>query len=387
MSKELIQALQDITDPIAAMRREVPEGSQLDGHMAVHMAGNPEWHKRRAQQALDALAARPVADAGAAVARVQWCNGTIANAVWLKGPLPNETLLYDRAAPSARVLSDEEILQLAAKNDIGWVENDKPVYPFKSSEDDAKPYIAFAHAILAASSAQPANAAPTYDDFLNAFDCEHYEGSTEELLKLGWDAGVRFIAASSAQQVQSGDAEKAIHWFACLDKCARLLDLPDDAPIPSGVVAAVEKLVQSGDGVARDAWISEPTGPGCYWCYDPRAGMGFPPGFVELHLTPSGQLAKFEFVQLSMGFTDNRLVPIGDYKWMWMKIDRPERACTSAPTSVAYSCAKAVPGSHYSACREFCGNTEFCFNSSAAITAAGTKEGADRATTQGTGDL
>jgi hypothetical protein len=38
------------------------------------------------------------------------------------------------------------------------------------------------------------------------------------------------------------DASKAVYWFDCLAKCARLLGLPDDEPVPSGVVAAVEKL-------------------------------------------------------------------------------------------------------------------------------------------------
>jgi hypothetical protein len=39
------------------------------------------------------------------------------------------------------------------------------------------------------------------------------------------------------------DASKAVYWFDMLAKCARLLDLPDDEPIPSGVLRAVEKLV------------------------------------------------------------------------------------------------------------------------------------------------
>jgi hypothetical protein len=39
------------------------------------------------------------------------------------------------------------------------------------------------------------------------------------------------------------DASKGYYWFSVLLKCARLLDLPDDEPIPSGVLAAVEKLI------------------------------------------------------------------------------------------------------------------------------------------------
>lgn len=45
--------------------------------------------------------------------------------------------------------------------------------------------------------------------------------------------------------LKSQDAEKAVHGFSCLDKCARLLEIPDDQPIPSGVVAAVERLVRA----------------------------------------------------------------------------------------------------------------------------------------------
>lgn len=36
---------------------------------------------------------------------------------------------------------------------------------------------------------------------------------------------------------------KAAHWFACLHKCAVLLELDDDTPIPTGVVDAVKALV------------------------------------------------------------------------------------------------------------------------------------------------
>jgi hypothetical protein len=36
--------------------------------------------------------------------------------------------------------------------------------------------------------------------------------------------------------------EKGLYWFSCLVKCARLLGLTDDEPIPSSVVAAVERL-------------------------------------------------------------------------------------------------------------------------------------------------
>lgn len=39
-------------------------------------------------------------------------------------------------------------------------------------------------------------------------------------------------------------AEKAIYWFECLRKCGKLLELDEDTPISSGVVAAVEQLVK-----------------------------------------------------------------------------------------------------------------------------------------------
>jgi hypothetical protein len=47
-------------------------------------------------------------------------------------------------------------------------------------------------------------------------------------------------ADKTAATVQPHD--KAIYWLSVLTKCAFLLNLPDDEPIPSGVLAAVEKL-------------------------------------------------------------------------------------------------------------------------------------------------
>lgn len=38
------------------------------------------------------------------------------------------------------------------------------------------------------------------------------------------------------------DSYKPVYWFGILVKCARLLNLPTDEPIPSGVLRAVEKL-------------------------------------------------------------------------------------------------------------------------------------------------
>lgn len=61
----LLQALRDITDPIGAMQREVPEGYKLDGHAALAAADKPQWYKNRAERALAAYAAQPVAEAAA----------------------------------------------------------------------------------------------------------------------------------------------------------------------------------------------------------------------------------------------------------------------------------------------------------------------------------
>lgn len=117
MSNELIQALKDITDPISAMQREVPEGSTLNGAMAVHMADSPQWYKNRAQRALDAFAARPVADAGEAVAHVRDCGklGVWAEIVseTVANSLTEGTPLY--AAPSARTLPTAAEIAAAIK--------------------------------------------------------------------------------------------------------------------------------------------------------------------------------------------------------------------------------------------------------------------------------
>lgn len=51
------------------------------------------------------------------------------------------------------------------------------------------------------------------------------------------------IAAPSPAQAKPSVEDKALFWLDCLSKCAKLLELSEDTPIPSGVVAAVEKLV------------------------------------------------------------------------------------------------------------------------------------------------
>lgn len=59
-------------------------------------------------------------------------------------------------------------------------------------------------------------------------------------------ADAPLVQAHRAQQAAAPgalDASKAVYWFGCLEKCARLLELADDEPIPSGVVAAVERLI------------------------------------------------------------------------------------------------------------------------------------------------
>jgi hypothetical protein len=47
---------------------------------------------------------------------------------------------------------------------------------------------------------------------------------------------------SAAPVAPEGDSFKPVYWFSVLTKCARLLNLPDDEPIPSGVLRAVEEL-------------------------------------------------------------------------------------------------------------------------------------------------
>jgi hypothetical protein len=46
------QALRDIIDPIAAMRRDLPTGYSLNGHAAVRAADNPQTYKDIARKAL-----------------------------------------------------------------------------------------------------------------------------------------------------------------------------------------------------------------------------------------------------------------------------------------------------------------------------------------------
>lgn len=50
--RHLIQSLRDIADPISKMRRELPEGAQLNGMMAVTLSGDANYLKESARKAL-----------------------------------------------------------------------------------------------------------------------------------------------------------------------------------------------------------------------------------------------------------------------------------------------------------------------------------------------
>jgi hypothetical protein len=49
------------------------------------------------------------------------------------------------------------------------------------------------------------------------------------------------------------DSFKPVYWFSVLTKCARLLNLPPDEPIPSGVMRAVERLAAPEASTLPDA--------------------------------------------------------------------------------------------------------------------------------------
>lgn len=79
-------------------------------------------------------------------------------------------------------------------------------------------------------------------------------GPTEWLRGFGY---VQF--ARAVLDAAPCDAVKANYWFDCLQKCAKLMEIPDDVPIPSGVVAAVTALSKSCPTVAPAPgfnWIS-----------------------------------------------------------------------------------------------------------------------------------
>lgn len=52
------------------------------------------------------------------------------------------------------------------------------------------------------------------------------------------------VQAAVGAEVPAGDSYKPIFWFGILVKCARVLNMPDDQPIPSGVLRAVDGMVE-----------------------------------------------------------------------------------------------------------------------------------------------
>lgn len=46
---------------------------------------------------------------------------------------------------------------------------------------------------------------------------------------------------------QTFDASKGVYWFSILLKCSALLNVPEDEPIPSGVLKAVQELTKKQD--------------------------------------------------------------------------------------------------------------------------------------------
>jgi len=57
-------------------------------------------------------------------------------------------------------------------------------------------------------------------------------------------------AVSPAESIDT-PAYKAVYWFDCLSQCAKLLELPDDVPIPSGVIEAVRELAKEKERADR----------------------------------------------------------------------------------------------------------------------------------------
>jgi hypothetical protein len=87
-----------------------------------------------------------------------------------------------------------------------------------------------------------------------------YSNERTQAAANAWDARAA-LAQQSAGQPSNG--EKAASWFNTLAECARLLGLPDDEPIPSGVLRAVQALTQPAgqpapgagqEPVADDRW-------------------------------------------------------------------------------------------------------------------------------------
>lgn len=78
-----------------------------------------------------------------------------------------------------------------------------------------------------------------------------------------WRKLVAFVnawhAAHIAANKPAGNAEKGVYWFECLSKCATMLEIDDETPIPSGVVAAVEKLM--GKPAAASGESVDPSHP------------------------------------------------------------------------------------------------------------------------------
>jgi hypothetical protein len=79
-------------------------------------------------------------------------------------------------------------------------------------------------------------------------DCADFDAAMDQYGSLAdYMPHYPIIAYQPAQELarsqhEQFDASKGIYWFNVLLKCARLLDLPNDEPIPSGVLKAVEAL-------------------------------------------------------------------------------------------------------------------------------------------------
>ena len=51
--ERLKQCLQDIIDPVAALRRDLPDGYKLNGGMVVHLLNDPATYKDIAKRGLE----------------------------------------------------------------------------------------------------------------------------------------------------------------------------------------------------------------------------------------------------------------------------------------------------------------------------------------------
>jgi hypothetical protein len=220
-------------------------------------------------------------------------------------PLPVGAKLYAAPAPAAQQAGTAvEQHPVAYIHSVDLGKSSAPVYSpeqFRSwplgKKDNISPYIPLYADPVATTASASGETLDIIEIAARIFDFKPHKQTEEtkaKYLRFADAVMAHGRAPALSREAAAMDATKAVYWFGVLEKCARLLDLPNDEPIPSGVLRAVTDLVaQPGAGQAAQAGADETKDAARYrWLRDKSE-----PGICAFYLSVGQALKGVKFAR------------------------------------------------------------------------------------------